>query len=90
MLALIEHPEQLAILRGSRCWRARLKKSCGGARSPCTSPNGTRRHGTRGKPHPEGDKVLLWFISGDYDERQFRDPFRFDIRRSPNDHPRLA
>ncbi|HSL58343.1 MAG TPA: cytochrome P450 [Acidimicrobiales bacterium] len=33
-----------------------------------------------------GDKVVTFFISGDYDEDQFADPFRFDIRRDPNDH----
>ena len=33
-----------------------------------------------------GDKVLLWYISADFDERQFADPFTFDIRRTPNDH----
>jgi cytochrome P450 len=32
-----------------------------------------------------GDKVLIWFTSADYDERVFPDPYRFDIRRSPND-----
>ena len=30
--------------------------------------------------------MLLWFISGDYDERQFPGPFGFEICRSPNDH----
>ncbi|HAN36692.1 MAG TPA: cytochrome P450, partial [Acidimicrobiaceae bacterium] len=33
-----------------------------------------------------GDKVLTWFASADYDERQFADPFTFDIHRWPNDH----
>jgi cytochrome P450 len=33
-----------------------------------------------------GDKVLMWFIAGDYDERRFPRPFDFDIRRAPNDH----
>ena len=33
-----------------------------------------------------GDKVMIWFISADYDERQFPDPFRFDIQRTPNEH----
>lgn len=33
-----------------------------------------------------GDKVLIWYIAGDYDERRFPDPQRFDIRRTPNDH----
>ncbi|MFM7686424.1 MAG: cytochrome P450 [Actinomycetota bacterium] len=34
----------------------------------------------------KGDKVVIWFSSADYDERQFPDPFRFDIHRTPNDH----
>ena len=33
-----------------------------------------------------GDKILIWYISGDYDERQFTDPYKFDIRRTPNEH----
>jgi cholest-4-en-3-one 26-monooxygenase len=35
---------------------------------------------------PAGDRVSLWYPSGNRDERAFIDPFRFDIRRSPNDH----
>ena len=35
-----------------------------------------------------GDKVLLWFVSADYDEDVFSDPFTFDIHRSPN--PQVA
>ena len=34
----------------------------------------------------EGDKVVIWFVAADYDERQFPDPYRFDIHRSPNEH----
>jgi cytochrome P450 len=33
-----------------------------------------------------GDKVVIWFNSADYDDRQFPDPYTFDIHRSPNDH----
>ena len=33
-----------------------------------------------------GDKVVIWFNSADYDERQFPDPYTFDIHRTPNDH----
>lgn len=31
-----------------------------------------------------GDKVVIWFVSADYDDAVFADPFTFDIRRSPN------
>ena len=40
----------------------------------------------RGKQIKAGDKVVIWFSSADFDERQFPDPFRFDIHRTPNDH----
>lgn len=33
-----------------------------------------------------GDKVVLWYCSGNRDERAFPDPDRFDIQRSPNRH----
>ena len=33
-----------------------------------------------------GDKIVMFYIAADYDERQFPDPERFDIRRTPNDH----
>jgi cytochrome P450 len=35
-----------------------------------------------------GDKVVIWFVSADYDETVFADPFTFDIRRAPN--PQVA
>ena len=31
-----------------------------------------------------GDKVVIWFVSADYDDAAFADPFTFDIHRSPN------
>ena len=33
-----------------------------------------------------GDKVVLWYISGNRDETEFDDPDTFDIARSPNRH----
>jgi cytochrome P450 len=33
-----------------------------------------------------GDKVTLWWASANRDESVFEDPFRFDIRRTPNPH----
>ncbi|MET0146752.1 MAG: cytochrome P450 [Ilumatobacteraceae bacterium] len=52
-----------------------------------------RRTATRdtelaGRSIRAGDKVLLWFMSADYDEAAFSDPFSFDLRRSPN--PQVA
>jgi hypothetical protein len=34
----------------------------------------------------EGDKVLLWWASGNRDERAFDDPFRVNLFRTPNRH----
>lgn len=33
-----------------------------------------------------GDRVVLWYPSGNRDERVFEEPFRFDLRRAPNPH----
>jgi cytochrome P450 len=34
----------------------------------------------------EGEKVVLWYSSANRDERAFKDPYRFDVTRSPNEH----
>jgi cytochrome P450 len=39
-----------------------------------------------GAPIRAGDRVTLWYPSGNRDETVFDDPFAFDIRRSPNPH----
>jgi cytochrome P450 len=33
-----------------------------------------------------GDKVVLWYVSGNRDEAEFADPDSFDVARSPNRH----
>jgi cytochrome P450 len=33
-----------------------------------------------------GDKVTMWYISANFDEDVFIDPYRLDIRREPNEH----
>ncbi len=38
-----------------------------------------------GQKIAEGDKVVLWYNSANRDEAKFDDPFRFDIRRTPNE-----
>jgi cytochrome P450 len=50
-----------------------------------------RRTATRavevgGQAVAAGDKVTLWWGSADFDERQFADPFDFDVSRDPNRH----
>ena len=38
-----------------------------------------------GKEIRAGDKVVMWYISADYDEDAFKDPFVFDITRDEGD-----
>ena len=40
----------------------------------------------RGKTIRKGDSVVMWYPSANRDEEVFPDPYRFDIRRDPNDH----
>ncbi|MDX1469742.1 MAG: cytochrome P450, partial [Acidimicrobiia bacterium] len=40
----------------------------------------------RGVPIAEGDKVVMWYTSANYDEEVFDEPFRFDLSRDPNPH----
>ncbi len=50
-----------------------------------------RRTATRdvelgGKSVREGDKVVMWFASGNRDDSHFEDPYRIDVRRQNVDH----
>lgn len=86
--ALIERPEQLAELRDKPALLPAATEEIlrWGTVTMHFRRTATRDSEMAGRKIRAGDKVLLWFISGDYDERQFPDPCRFDIRRSPNDH----
>jgi cytochrome P450 len=46
----------------------------------------TRDVELRGKQIREGDKVVVWFVSGSFDEEVFREPDGFDVGRDPNPH----
>ncbi len=39
-----------------------------------------------GQPIKAGEKIVLWYCSGNRDEDVFEDPFRFKITRTPNKH----
>jgi cytochrome P450 len=88
MLALIEHPGQLARLRDDPGLMPRAVEEFLRWSSPVYH---FRRTATRdvelgGKQIREGDKVVLWWASGNRDEEVFADPHAFDIARTPNDH----
>jgi cytochrome P450 len=48
-----------------------------------TATTDTELHGVQIR---EGDKVVVWLISGNFDERQFPEPLTFDVTRKPNNH----
>ena len=88
LLDLLAHPDETARLSPTRRSPARRPtRSCAG-RTPCTTSGARRRrdvtvHGRRIKA---GDKVTMWYASGNYDEEKFADPFRLDLGRQPNRH----
>ena len=40
----------------------------------------------RGEKIREGERVVLWYASANFDEAVFDDPLRFDVTRTPNEH----
>ena len=46
----------------------------------------TREVTVHGRRIRAGDKVTMWYASGNYDEEKFADPFRLDLGRQPNRH----
>ncbi len=46
----------------------------------------TRDTELRGQKIEAGQKVVLWYCSGNRDEEKFERPFEFDVRRDPNEH----
>lgn len=89
LVALTEHPEQ------RRAWFDDF-----GAVTPtavdeivrwATPVISFRRTASRdtvvgGQDIKAGDKVVMYYNSANRDERHFDDPYRFDVRRTPNDH----
>ena len=88
MQALLDNPDQLELLRE----RPELIESATeemlrwGSVTMHFRRTLTEDYEMGGKTLKAGDRAVLWFISGDYDERQFADPFKFDITRTPNEH----
>ena len=86
--ALAERPETLALLRDDLALLPTmvdemLRWGSVTMHFRRTAVHDTELHGRRIKA---GDKVVVWYVSANRDERQFPEPYRFDVRRSPNDH----
>ncbi len=88
MRSLLEDPEQLALVRDGAVAREQAIEEFVRYHPAFAYMRRTAMRDTEiaGQPVAEGDKVLLWFVSGNRDERVFEDPHRFDVRRDPNAH----
>ncbi|OON71941.1 cytochrome P450 [Streptomyces tsukubensis] len=88
MLALAEHPEQLDRLRKDPALIPVAVEEFLRWASPVYHFRRTATRDTElGGAHiGQGDKVVMWYASGNRDEDVFPDPYAFDVTRTPNDH----
>jgi cytochrome P450 len=88
MLALIEHPDQLDLLRRDPSLIPGAVEEFLRWASPVYHFRRTATRDTElgGKHIREGDKVVLWFASGNRDEAVFANPYDVDVTRQKNDH----
>jgi len=88
MLALLDNPEQRAILTDDPStieagveellrWVSPIKNM---------SRTATRDVALRGQQLREGDQLILMYPSANRDDEVFADPYRLDVRREPNPH----
>jgi cytochrome P450 len=88
VLAFCEHPEQWQRLRADpgllpAAADEVLRWTCPTHFMRRTAAADTELGGARIRA---GDKVVLWYVSGNRDEAEFADPDAFDVGRSPNRH----
>jgi cholest-4-en-3-one 26-monooxygenase len=88
MHALLEHPEQYAMLVEDPSLLATATEEIVRWASPVMyfRRNATEDAELGGQQISAGDKLSIWYASANRDESVFDDPFRFDILRSPNEH----
>jgi len=88
MLGLIEQPDQLRILQE----RPELMPTAVEEMLRWASPvyhfrrTATRDTVLHDQEIKEGDKVVMWFASGNRDDRVFEDPYKIDVTRTNVDH----
>jgi len=85
---LMANPDQLAILREKPELIPWAVEEFLRMASPVHHFRRTARHETvlNGQEIKAGDKVVVWFGSGNRDEEIFADPYKFDVQRHPNEH----
>jgi cytochrome P450 len=85
---LMANPDQIAILRANPELIPWAVEEFLRAASPVHHFRRTARHNTvlNGQEIKAGDKVVVWFSSGNRDEEVFANPNAFDVQRHPNEH----
>ncbi len=88
MKSLLDDPEQIELVRSGTVPLEQVVEECvrchpAFAYMRRTATKDTELSGTEIRA---GDKLALWYVSGNRDETAFDDPQRFDVRRDPNNH----
>jgi len=88
LLALLEHPAELELLLQDESLLPTAVEEILRWSSPVTHFARVAMSDTElgGKQIHQGDRVALWFPSGNRDETVFGNPYTFNVRRSPNEH----
>ncbi|MGZ4154732.1 MAG: cytochrome P450 [Actinomycetota bacterium] len=88
MLALMQHPDQLQLLKDDPSLIPSATEEILRWATPVLHfrRTATRDVELRGQRIKAGDKVVTWYISANRDESVFPDPYVFDVTRKPNDH----
>lgn len=91
MQALFDHPEARAELQSGlddqMLWKSATEEFLRwGSSIVCFRRTAAEDTQVHGQPIRAGEKVVLYYISANRDEDVFVDPYRFDIRRNPNEH----
>jgi cytochrome P450 len=88
LVALLEHPDELARLRRDPALLPTaveeiLRWACPQIHFRRTAAVDTMIDGV---PIAAGERVVTWYLSANYDEAEFADPYHFDVARTPNRH----
>ena len=88
LMALLDHPDQMAALRADPELLPAATEELLRWSSPviCFGRTVTRDVELGGQQLRAGERIGIFYPSGNRDDTVFENPFQFDIRRSPNPH----
>jgi cytochrome P450 len=88
VLALVQHPDAYRRLRAEPALLPSAIEELLRVHPPVLTFRRTAARDVelRGRRIARGDKVVVYHVSANHDERRFPDPYRLDLSREPNDH----